>query len=115
MRKRLVTVLWVVMISFLIAITGCPKPTTMSAKQQATIWLNIYNAEYEDTMAVMTSPNSTPAQRSVGAKKKDVLTKIWPLLQLYTSIIDGGGTPSEQTTKQLVYLINELITATGGK
>ena len=115
MQKRLATVLWVVMILSLIAIIGCPKPTTMTAKQQATIWLNIYNAEYEDTMTVMSSPNSTPAQRSVGAKKKDVLTRIWPLLQLYTNIIDGGGTPSEQTTKQLIHLINELTTAAGGK
>jgi len=86
----------------------------LETKQQATIWLNVYNAEYDDTMAIMTNPASTPAQREIGAKKKAVLAKIWPLLRAYVAVVDTNGTPDDQTVQRLTELINELSSYTIG-
>lgn len=111
----IITTIVVIMIITVLSLMGCPKPTTLTDKQRATVMLNIYNAEYEDTMAVMSSPTSTPAQKAVGAKKKAILTQIWPLLKIYVAVVDGGGTPEPDTIKQLTDLINQLTTiATGG-
>ena len=99
-----------VIIAALLVMYGCATTQPLTAKQRATVILGVYNAEYNDTMAIMSSPTSTPAQRAMGAKKKVILTQIWPLLKIYTSIVDGGGTPDQQTEDQLMKLINQLTT-----
>jgi hypothetical protein len=97
-------------------LAACATTQALSPKQKATVWMNIYNAEYADTMAVMSNPNSTPSQREIGARKKEILTRVWPLIQVYVNIVESGGTPSEGLQNQLVFLINELTAAaTGGK
>jgi hypothetical protein len=83
---------------------------TMTPKRQATIWLNIYNAQYDDTMSVMTNPNSTAAQKELGLKKKAILTKVWPLLKVYVAVVEGGGIPGDSDTAAITDLINQLTT-----
>jgi hypothetical protein len=102
-----------VLVAVLFVITACATTTgtqTMTPKRQATIWLGVYNAQYDDTMSIMTNPNSTPAQKEMGKKKKAILTKVWPLLKTYVAIIDGGGTPSNSETVAITDLINQLTT-----
>jgi hypothetical protein len=99
---------------------GCATLTVgdkpLTPKQQATIIMNTYNAEYDDTMSMATNPNSTPAQKEIVAQKKMILTQIWPLLKVYVSIVDGGGTPTENQTQALLDLINQLtVLSTGVK
>ena len=89
-------------------------PTTMTPKQQATIWMDIYNAQYDDTMSIMTNPNSTETQRSVGAKKKEILKVVWPLLKQYVTIVDGKGTPSMELETEILNQINQLTMLAGG-
>ena len=80
----------------------------MSAKQQATVWMDIYNFQYDDTMKLMTSPTSTPEQKEIGRIKKDVLMKVWPLLKIYVEIVGANGTPSPQLTMEITDLMNQL-------
>ena len=95
---------------------GAPSEVVITPKQQATMWLDIYNAEYADTMAIMSSPTSTPAQREIGAKKKAILARIRIPLKVYVGIVDKDGTPDDKLMLELIGLINELATvATGGK
>jgi hypothetical protein len=99
---------------------ACPKNGTttqpLTAKQQATIWMDVYNATYDDTMAVMKNPASTPAQKDMAQKKKAILTQVWPLLKVYISVVDNGGTPSVESVAAITGYMNQLTAlATGGK
>jgi hypothetical protein len=98
---------------------GCATTGTtqaMTPKQVATVALNTYNQEYDNTMAVMTNPNSTPSQILIAQQKKVILTQMWPLLKIYTGTIDGGGTPSAQDTATLNSFIDQLTAfASSGK
>ena len=82
----------------------------MNAKQQATVWMDIYNFQYDDTMKLMTNPNATAEQKEIGRIKKDVLTKVWPLLKIYVEIVGANGTPSPQLTMEIIDLMNQLTT-----
>lgn len=93
--------------------TGSTKPLT--SKQQATIWMNVYSAQYDDTMAMAKSPKITPAQKEIVAKKKAALLKIYPLLRAYVTIVDSGGMPTAEATIVLFNLINDLIAISGGR
>lgn len=98
-------------------LAGCATTgTPLTDKQRATAMLEIYNAEYRDTVAVMSNPASTLSQRDVGAKKKDILGQMWPLLKVYVSVVDSGGTPDKASVDQLNNLINQLTAiSTGGE
>ena len=105
LMKRSVVLLMVMF--FMVSCAGMQVGTT-TPKQQAAIWLGIYNAQYDDTFSIMTSPLSTPAQKEIGLKKKAILTQVWPLLKIYVAVIDGGGTPSNNDTIMITELINQL-------
>lgn len=101
-----------VMAFFLSCATTGTQPLT--AKQQATVWMSVYNQTYDDTMATMQNPASTGAQKVMALKKKDILVKVWPLLRAYVSLVDSGGTPSATDTAAITDLINQLATLAGG-
>ena len=87
----------------------------MTAKQQASIWIGIYNAQYDDTMSILTNPAAPAAQKDIAWKKKQILSKVWPLLKVYVSVVDNSGVPTSQDTAQLVELINQLTILAGGE
>jgi hypothetical protein len=88
------------------------KPLT--AKQQAAVWMQIYNQIYDDTMTMAKNPKSTPVQKELVAKKKLILSKIWPLLRTYIAITDAGGTPPAEQSAAITDLITELTSLAGG-
>jgi len=101
----------------ILMITACAGVQTaqpMTAKQQASIWLGIYNAQYDDAMFIMTNSASTEAQRAVAREKKRILAQAWPLLKIYVSSVDSGATPTASDTAQLIDLINQLTAMAGG-
>jgi len=104
MLKRNIALLAVLLLLFV----GCAGMQTMTTKQQAAVWLEIYNAQYDDVYSVMTNPNSTPAQKSMALKKKEILIQLWPLLRMYVATIDGGVMPTSAQVVSITELINEL-------
>lgn len=115
MRRFKVSLAIILLAFVLVACATTPAPQSMTPKQQATVFLQTYNAVYDDTMSMATNPNATQAQKDMVVKKKAILTQVWPLLKAYTSIVDGGGTPTPESTAQLTNLINQLTTLAGGK
>jgi len=87
----------------------------LAAKQQASIWMIVYNSTYDDTMAMAKNPKATQAQKDMAAKKKVILTQVFPLLKIYAGIADTGGTPSVADAQAINDLINQLAASTGGK
>jgi hypothetical protein len=106
-----------VLLFILMFVAGCATTgtTTLTPKQQATIFMEVYNASYDNAMTVMKNPASTPEQKEMALKKKDILTKVWPLLKVYVSTVEGGGTPSATDTATIISLIDQLTALTGGQ
>jgi hypothetical protein len=107
-------------VTFLIIISACAMFQTTStkpltAKQQATIWMVVYNSIYDDTMAMAKNPAATPGQKDLVAKKKAILAQVWPPLKLYSSIAESGGMPSAQDAQLISDLINQLAALTAGR
>ena len=91
--------------------------TGLSTKQQATVWLQIYNYQYDDTMALAINPSITEDQKKIVREKKRILNQVWPLLKIYVAVVDGGGTPTTADTVAITNLINQLtaLAIGGGK
>lgn len=104
-----------VCMALLLVLAACAGIKPMTAKQQSAVWLGVYNAQYDDCMSIMTNQASTAAQKDIARQKKALLAKIWPLLKVYTSIIDDGGTPMAEDTQTLTELINQLTRLAGGE
>ena len=107
MKKKIT----IIVAMFLIFTVGCAgwQVQQLTTKQQAAIWFNVYSSAYDDTMTMANNPMITPAQKELVVKKKAVLTQVWPLLKVYSAIVDSGGTPDAATTNQIINLINQLV------
>lgn len=92
------------------SVTGT-KP--LNAKQQATVWMQVYSSTYDSTMATMMNPASTPAQKEMAQKKRAILTKAWPILKIYISVVEIGGVPAAKDTAALTDLFNQLVVLVG--
>lgn len=119
MRRYKTQVQILVIVLALSLLTACAlfnqttKPLT--AKQQATLWMALYNSTYDSTMAMAKNPAATPTQKDMVAKKKAILTPMWPLLKVYVDMVDTGGTPSAESVRELGDLVDELASLVGGR
>ena len=86
----------------------------LNQKQQVTIWNDMYNAQYDDTMFLMTNPSSTESQKNIGRQKKAILIQVWPMLKIYADVVDKGGVPDEKTVNDITSLMNQLAALAGG-
>jgi hypothetical protein len=53
------------------------------------------------------NPNLTLEQKKVINAKKEILTKLHPLVLIFKTVVDGGGTPSAETEQQILDLIDQ--------
>ncbi|HSW64881.1 MAG TPA: hypothetical protein VLH56_16455 [Dissulfurispiraceae bacterium] len=106
-----------IILVFVVFLLGCATAgQQLTPKQQATIYMQTYNAVYDDTMRTMQNPAATPAQKQIALQKRALLTEIWPVLKIYVATVEGGAIPSAELEATLTALINQLATfATGGK
>ena len=111
-KKRIQVSLLLIMA--LALVSGCVNGKVMSQKQQATIWMDTYNAQYDDCLAVLINPASTETQLAIARQKKVVLTQVWPMLRVYADIVDKGGTPTEQLISDISKLMNQLTNLAQG-
>ena len=117
MQKRTNRSLIILAILIALVMASCatlpPVSQQADRERQANIWMDIYNSQVNDTKAIMTSPYSTEAQKAIGRQKKVILVQVWPLLIAYTDIVDQGGVPSDENTKAITDLINQLTKLSG--
>jgi hypothetical protein len=78
------------------------------------MWTDVYESVYLDVKYVLSNPASTQAQKDLAYKKAGILTQMYPLLQAYMAVVDGGGTPAPGDTASLTQLINQLVALSGG-
>jgi len=53
------------------------------------------------------NPNLTAEQRKIINAKKAALSKLYPLVIVFKTVVDGGGTPSAETEQQILDLIDQ--------
>ena len=83
----------VILLALMFVVTACATTgQPMNQKQQVTIWNDMYSAQFDDTMYLMTSPTSTESQKALGRQKKAILMHVKPLLVIYSDLVDKGFT-----------------------
>lgn len=112
-RLRIKAILGIV-VCLLLVIAACTNGKTLTQKQQATIWMETYNATYDDVYRVMTNPASTAVQKEIALKKRAILVQVWNPLKLYVSIVETGGTPTPAQTEAITKLIDQLAALAAG-
>jgi hypothetical protein len=71
--------------------------------------LAFYNEQFSDTMNMALRGNElTEEQKRVVRTKKAVLTKVYPLIQVYINYIGQGTVPPAETEAMILNYLNEL-------
>jgi hypothetical protein len=86
--------------------------TEMTPKEKSTFFMGVYNKNFDETMAVATKPTLTEDEKKMVRVKKDVLTKMKPVISAYDAIAVTGVTPSAESEKAILGLIDQLVAAT---
>ena len=111
------------LLAVLVMVSACATTgQTITAKQQGIIWGSTYISEYDSVKDVLSSSTSTVAQRELAVKKKDILSKAWPLIKDFNAPIDPknptgdivGYSMSTVKVNELIKLLEDLATL-GGK
>ena len=124
MRKK-ITVLAFVLVFLL---TACATINIKMTDRDIASWMNsIYNAQYKDYLSwfnkdaqgnYVLKPNVPEAQKEVLRNKKEIFTKLHPLLITYSEYVKTGVVPTgvviDDVAAQATKYINDLI-ADGGK
>jgi len=113
---------------FILALVSCGVTTdssTMTPKQKLIIAYSVYNSQYSSYMTDTGYSQSeagewkkvrevtlTDSKKEVLRVKKDILSKMHPLLELYSGMISGTSPYSVETETQLFLLIDELAALT---
>lgn len=114
MRKKINVLFLSLMLLTFMACPGAQITKPLTAKQQAAVWMQIYNQTYDDTMRTAKDPKATSTQKEMVVKKKAILAKLWPLLRTYVAVTDAGGTPAVEQGAAISDLITELTSLAGG-
>jgi hypothetical protein len=104
------SIAWIVVVLALVA--GCATVNPGSAIKPAELALAqfeaAYVAQWHDAYTMATDPLITPAQREMVRTKKDVLTKVRPLIDAYGAAVKTGGTPTMQQEQAIYTLLNSI-------
>ena len=116
------------LVFFILALVSCGVTTdssTMTPKQKLIIAYSVYNSQYSSYMTDTGYSQSesgewkkvgevplTEPKKEVLRVKKDILSRMHPLLELYSGMISGTNPYSVETETQLFLLIDKLAALT---
>ncbi len=121
MRKRNT---WVAGVSLVIALgvmlsiascatTGIKPWAQRSPQEKSLAFMQMYNAQFEDTMRQATSTGLTQSQKDMVNTKREGLAKVKPMIEMYDSLIVSGRMPSVELESTIIGLLDKLA-ASGG-
>lgn len=85
----------------------------MTPKEKATWMLSVYNKQFDDTMAMAQRTDLTEQQKEIVRKKKKILVEVKPYIKTYTTFVDAGGVPAQETEDKIIELLNDLVAQVG--
>jgi len=80
----------------------------MSAQERASWFLGIYNSQDRDFRNMVARPDLTNEQKDILRKKKEIMTRVYPMIKTYNTYVDSGAVPTKAVEDQIVQLINDL-------
>jgi hypothetical protein len=122
-RIALVLAILMLLASCVMTGTGTPKPD----KKKLTTAMGVYNSQYMQYMSTlgyimtadgewkqMREPKLSDEKKEVLRVKKEILTEMYSLIQLYDAMVTGTMPYSWATEQSLFNLIDQLAEMTGG-
>jgi hypothetical protein len=117
--------------SFSIILGGCAylQSQVLSPKQTLYWGMNVYNGEWDRYIRQTVKPeyvkevinddrevtedmvrtDLSEEQWEILRKKKEILSELYPVVQMIDETLNAGGMPPEETRNDLISLINRLI------
>ncbi|MGD9156814.1 MAG: hypothetical protein PVG39_00270 [Desulfobacteraceae bacterium] len=126
-RKQFIMLL--VMFITMVFLFGCPMMPTgaksvsqMTPKEKVTWMYGVYNSQYADyqsmtghiwddtseTWKKTSSPTLSEDQKEILRKRKEILTRVYPIIKLYDSMLNSGAVPDRETEQKIIDLLNGL-------
>lgn len=106
MKKLRVFVPLLIVVFFVVGM-GCTINKTVTPNTKLLYMYKIYNAQYEDYLAMARNPDTTEEQKVMMRKKKPILETLGILIPAYDTDLQAGTTTAGQ--EQKIYdLLNSL-------
>lgn len=81
----------------------------MSPKEKSVWMLSVYNSQYEDYKIQALRTDLTEAQKEVLREKKDILTRVYPMISIYTGYASSGIIPEKDLETAIVTNLETLL------
>ncbi|MCP4650400.1 MAG: hypothetical protein GY853_10025 [PVC group bacterium] len=121
MKRNFNVFILMVLCLLMTSCAGLQNPTEMTPKQKSIMAYSTYNSQYAsymtDTGYIMSisgewkkasDPVLSEDKKSILRKKKNILTRMYPLVKIFDSMTLGTMPYNAQTEKELFLLIDEL-------
>ena len=117
-RKRLTIITVILCVAFLVscATVNVNKPKQfwdMTSKEKLAYMYQIYNSQWDDYQSMAAMPNLTEAQKTMLRSRKDILTKVEPMISIYDGMVQRGE-PSKEQEQKIYDLLNQLQSSLSG-
>lgn len=81
----------------------------MTPKEKATFFMSVYNKQADDYRATVAKPDLTEAQKTILRDKKEVMTEVYPMIELYVGYVDAGALPDQATERLIIGYLDRLV------
>lgn len=81
----------------------------MTPKEKSIWMLSVYNSQYEDYKVQAIRTDLTEAQKEILRKKKEILTKVYPMISIYTGYASNGVIPEKELETTIVSNLETLL------
>jgi hypothetical protein len=71
--------------------------------------LSVYNSQYEDYKVQAIRTDLTEAQKEVLREKKAILTRVYPMINVYVGYADNGVIPEKDLETSIVSNLETLL------
>ncbi len=110
--KRRITVVVLAMV-ILAMVAGCAmfggkSFTSMTPKEKATFFMGTYNRQYDSYKVDVVKPNRTAEDNKALATRKEILTKVYPLISTYDLAANSGQPITKAQEDAIMALFNQL-------
>lgn len=71
--------------------------------------LSIYNAQYDDYLIQAKRTDLTEEEKKILRQKKEIMTEVYPAINLYAGYADSGALPDSDLETLIVSKLNQLL------
>jgi hypothetical protein len=80
----------------------------MPPEQKSGFFMSLYNREYKDYLSAAARTGLTEEQKTVLREKKDLLSRVYPMIETYSDYVAAGAMPDKATEEAIMQLLNRI-------